>query len=472
MTAILCALLSGLLFYLSTGVNVALWPLAWLAPVPILWLAYGKARGWRVFAAAFAALMIGHLNIIQAYLGLGLDVPLTIALAVYALVFAGVIMLTRLAVRRLPPLAGVFAFPCLWVAWEWLVSVTMPDGSFGSWAYSQVAEPAMIQTASLIGPWSITFLITAFASALALALHLSGRIRVVLAGLAAALFAANLGYGLVRLNETSSARPMLAAAIASDRLDAYAFTTDQAAAARASTIYAAAARALARRGAQVIVLPEKFATLKPEAAAIVLGPLQAVADETGALIVAGYDERGVQRLNRSIVLRPLAEYSAYSKRRMVPGLERMFEPGDRSGLFGPGLATVVCKDMDFPQMLRADAREGVGLMLVPAWDFDRDSRAHAAMAILRGVEGGYSIVRAARNGWVSISDDRGRVLSRASTAHGALAVALARVSTTQQPTLYLRSGDAFAWACAAAGVLLVGASVLRRRRGPERPPVH
>ena len=52
MTAIACALLSAIGFYFSIGLGEQWW-LAWLAPVPVLWLAFGETKGWQVFIAAW-----------------------------------------------------------------------------------------------------------------------------------------------------------------------------------------------------------------------------------------------------------------------------------------------------------------------------------------------------------------------------------------------------------------------------------
>jgi apolipoprotein N-acyltransferase len=49
--AVVCALLSGAGFYFSV-VPTELWPLAWLTPVPVLWLAVGKTNSWAVFVAS------------------------------------------------------------------------------------------------------------------------------------------------------------------------------------------------------------------------------------------------------------------------------------------------------------------------------------------------------------------------------------------------------------------------------------
>ena len=59
MIALLCVLASGGLFFLSTGLGT-IWLLAWIAPVPVLWLAYGARPNWHVLLASFAAYAIGE----------------------------------------------------------------------------------------------------------------------------------------------------------------------------------------------------------------------------------------------------------------------------------------------------------------------------------------------------------------------------------------------------------------------------
>ena len=56
MIAVLAALLSGAMFYLSQGFDDA-WMLAWFAPLPLVWLAYGKQPMWQVMAASAAAIL-------------------------------------------------------------------------------------------------------------------------------------------------------------------------------------------------------------------------------------------------------------------------------------------------------------------------------------------------------------------------------------------------------------------------------
>jgi apolipoprotein N-acyltransferase len=99
--------------------------------------------------------------------------------------------------------------------------------------------------------------------------------------------------------------------------------------------------------------------------------------------------------------------------------------------------------MDFPGLSRQYARDGAGLMLVPAWDFVADGWLHGRMAILRGVEDGFSIARAPKQGILTVSDDRGRVLAEQVTGAVPFATVVGSVAAPNQPTFYDRFGNWF-----------------------------
>src|SRR6185312_5189971 len=79
MIAALCAALSGLAFFASTGLGV-IWPLAWLAPAPVLWLAFGQTRTRTSAIASFAAFAIGNTNLLPAYYDVLPMVPFVIGM--------------------------------------------------------------------------------------------------------------------------------------------------------------------------------------------------------------------------------------------------------------------------------------------------------------------------------------------------------------------------------------------------------
>ena len=101
-------------------------------------------------------------------------------------------------------------------------------------------------------------------------------------------------------------------------------------------------------------------------------------------------------------------------------------------------------------------------MMIPAADFESDGWIHARMSITRGVENGFAIVRAARNGLVTISDDRGRVIARGNTNRTSITHVIANVPLGSGDTLYRRFGDYFAWACVARAIALLALSYRSR----------
>ncbi len=461
MIAVLCALLSGAGFYLSTDLG-EVWPLAWLAPVPVLWLAFGGERGWAVAAGAFAAVALGATNLLGAYGGVFPWQALAIVFTVPPALFAAIVLGARVVARRVHPLAGQLAFAALWTAWDFLASFG-PDGTAASPAYSQVGAPLLIQSASLFGLWSITFLLGFVAAGLALAL----RTRTMTpALLALALFAANAGFGALRLAQAPAAPALRIGLVADDAIGRAAFADDPRIALQTIAAYAGAARALAPAKPQLIVLPEHFAVLRDAWREPAARSLQVAADTTGAAVVAGLDERGATaRRNIAWVFLPNGGTPlTYVKRRLVPGLEAAFTPGGGALALPGGIAVAICKDMDFQAMLRADAAStSARVMAVPAWDFGADGYGHARMAILRGVENGFAVARAARDGLLTLSDAHGRVTaSLPSNAFPGFVTLAGRLAPGEGGTLYGRIGDAFAWLMLALSALLLGLAFSRR----------
>lgn len=463
--ALICAALSGAGFFLSTNLG-EVWGLAWLAPVPVLWLAFGEAKLRTVALAAYLALALGATNMVLAYGGLFPWAAFAVIFTVPPLLFALVVVASALVARRLHPLAGVVAFAALWTAWDFAASFG-PDGTAPSPAYSQVGAPLLIQTAALFGLWSITFLIGLVAGALALSL----RTRTIgPAVLGAGVFALNAGYGALRIADAPPDH-ISVGLIANDTIARAAFADDAKTALDAMRGYADAAAKL--KGVSLIVLPEHFAILRDNWRAEAARALQDAADATGATIIAGLDEQtGSGRRNVAWVFEPRAKAPrAYVKRHLIPGLERAFTPGTSPLALPQGIAVEICKDMDFQAMVRADAvATEPRLFAVPAWDFASDRWPHARMAVLRSVESGVAMARAARDGLLTLNDAYGRVSAmRASDAAPGFVALVGEVAVAQQGgrTLYDRIGDIFGWLAAVLGLSLV-VFALAKGALPER----
>jgi apolipoprotein N-acyltransferase len=352
------------------------------------------------------------------------------------------LLLAQYAYRRLKPTLGALAFPALWTSIGYVVSLLSPHGTGNASAYSQVAEPILIQGAALFGIWGIGFLLSLIASALALALRDGWRAAASVV-LAAGLLVGNVAYGAARLGESQGAHMRVGLAV--DDTLAKLGVEDTVDAARAvAEAYAKAAQSLAKDGATTVVLPEKVAVLKPEYRGEVLRIFADASRRSGARIIVGFKEDAPVPRNVALVFSPTGEVATYSKRHLIPDVER-FVPGDRPGLLGGGHAVAICKDMDFQRTIREDALHHITVMFVPAWDFGADGWLHARMAILRGVENGFAIARSAREGLLTVSDANGRVLARAQSDPAQMVLLSADMPAGKGDTLYLKIGDAFAW---------------------------
>ena len=120
--------------------------------------------------------------------------------------------------------------------------------------------------------------------------------------------------------------------------------------------------------------------------------------------------------------------------------------------------------MDFPATLRADAVTAhPTLLAVPAWDFGGDGWWHARLAILRGVENGFALARAANDGLLTLTDAYGRVVALKPSADGGMVTLVGDLPRGPGRTLHQTIGDGFAWACIAGTLLLLGFLRLRRK---------
>lgn len=443
LTALVCALASGAAFYFSIALG-SVWILAWLAPMPVLWFAFGPSRAWQAFLAAWLGLAIGLCNILKAYGGVLPPVVLLIAIGVPALAFALSAMGARVVARRVSPLAGAITFAALWTACDFLFSFG-PNGTAVSPAYSQVGMPLLIQSASVFGLWSITFLLGAFAAGIAASLATRDRAPALLA---VVLVLVNAGYGGWRMT-TEPKTPEVRVGLAGDAaLVPDISKADEKTALKVSDTYAEAARTLAQDGASLVVFPEKVAVVTPQWHGAIKADFETAAHISHEDIVVGVDSRGARRQNNALIFfangtPPMT----YTKRRLVPGLEDAFVPGQGSFMLANHTGVEICKDMDFPDMLRRDSILQPTLMAVPAWDFVADGWWHARLAILRGVENGFAVARAANDGLLTLSDAYGRVLGMRSTTSGGMVTLSGELPRGPGKTLYAKVGDSFAWLC-------------------------
>ncbi len=474
---------------------------AWIAPVFLLRFVRTAERGrpalFLIFVGYAAAACIGA----RGTAGTGID----LAWGVIACLIHGVLLMLPYAAdrtlgRRLGTWSRLFVFPSAFVAVDWLPSMFNATGTFGSAAYSQLGDLALMQLASITGLWGVTFLIGWFASTFNAAWEHGFRRREV-AGPAVAfgfVFIAVFAFGIARLElSTPTSSTVRIAAVTADQalVDGatadidfatfYGSTDAQRAAVRprlVATVDSMLARTetALRSGAEVAAWQEDAIWILEEDRPATIARVAAVAKQYHAYIqmTLGVFTRspGLPYLrNQAILLDPSGTVAwTYDKTHPVfPGewLATLRGSGTLPLLDTPSgrLSTAICNDVGYPAFVQQAGSNGVDILIAPTHTVAAVWATNdAAEATYRGIENGFTLVRPTGNGPTLIDDPEGRILASQNATAGGTIVA-AQVPTRGVQTIYGRIGDAFAYLCVLG---LVGLATLgfanRRRVGVSR----
>ena len=458
------AALSGALFYLAMKLTPVWWA-AWLAPVPILLAAFDSGKSEARLLAWLAA-GIGLASEVAYYWKTTGPFATIVITLLQILVWGFFVLRTRAVVTKSSGSTIIFAFPLLLAGMDTLVSFFSPHGTWGSYAYTQMDATPVIQVASLAGTPGIVFLVGLFASTVAVIIHKRmGINRPLLAyGLPLFLLLAALGYGLLRLTDQPQRATVKIGLTAIDD-----FIGKQTPPEKVEAVwrgYEKAVAQLANDGARIVILPEKIEAFALNDAERRKAELAELAKSQGVYLIAGVQlNDGERESNVSWTFNANGELVAeYHKRHMVPFLEGDLIPGHEDKHFeidGKRYGLAICRDLIFADFGRNYARYGLSAMLAPAWDFYVDAWMATQVAALRGVEGGYAVARAGREGYLNASDRYGRVLARKRSDYlpGTRVVAEVTLESAK-PTFYARFGNVFGWLCVAGAIL----TLLPRRR--------
>jgi apolipoprotein N-acyltransferase len=401
-----------------------------------------------------------------------IELPLQIAVLYFvvpAVVFGLGVLLARGFLRRGSLFLAALAFTTYWVAYEYLTAIASPHSTWGNLAYTQMDFLPLIQIASVTGLWGISFVVFLFAATVAALSSSAGNLsrRTALAAAVGFLICAVLVFGEWRLRSNPSAESVAVTLIAKDvPMSVYLGTENQAV--ELLHEYADEVRRVTPVGTRAVVLPEKIARVDERALPEVDALFSSAAAATRAAIVVGLVRlTSFGAFNSSRFYSPDGKLEAnYDKHHLLPGVEPekpghkrvlLDEPSGRWGL-------QICKDMDFPQLSREYAADGAHLMLVPAWDFNLDGWLHSRMAVMRAVESGFALTRSARNGLLTLSDNRGRIISETATVPGRFVSISGKLNVAREETFYAQTGDWFGWLCVGAFAVLTASRILGRSR--------
>jgi apolipoprotein N-acyltransferase len=458
--AILAVLASAGLFRLGNGINPS-WPLMWIAPIPVLLLAAFTPSGRVAGAGAAFSMLLGSLEMLY-YLHSALRLPIAawfIPYAIISLLFSAGVLMFRALLHRGAALSAVIVLPAFWTVCEFIASFVPANGTAGSLAYTQERFLPMLQVASLTGPWGISFLLLLFPAAVAAGSYLrrrSPRSALLVVAVATGATTAAIVFGALRLMAPTSRETIKVGLLDTDTVE---FAGDAAKMRQLIQSYATEAETLARQGAKIVLMPEKTGLLLGAETPTADTILQSVADRSGATLIIGVQHVvAPQSFNQARIYTPNQPVATYNKQHMLPPFESSLTPGASLTMLpksNGSIGVAICKDMDFIHPALDYGRAGIALLLDPAWDFNIDRAWHGHIAIMRGVEGGYAIAHAAKDGFLTVTDNRGRILGEARTGGERFTSLLVDVPLRHDQTVFNRYGGWFPWM---AGLLVLAAA--------------
>jgi apolipoprotein N-acyltransferase len=419
------------------------------------------------------------------------------ARALIFLVFTAIVVGVR---RRLNVPMALLA-PLAMVSGELLVPQIFPCGQW----ISQAWHPLIIQISEITGPYGVTAILLMTSGAL-YDLAQGARAARLPAAAAAAVLAAVLTYGAIRMHQVD------AAIAAAPRLDigllqpnfAYSVNGDESREEilRQLSALQAQSRRLQGSGAQLLLWSEgSFPVAVPRDFSEDFPPDSPIMIRRGfdvpAIIGADmYDAAHDDAYNSAILLdRNGRVRGRYDKVRLlafgeyIPGIEAFpwlrkflpegagrFTPGSGPGVLnfqGPAgqawrLAPLICYEDILPSFVRSAGRSQPNLLVnltSDAWfGADTEPWEHLALSVFAAVELRISMVRAVNSGVSALIDANGRVVQhtyaddpyRHPRPSDGLVVSTPIMSGA--PTLFNRVGNLFAYLCLALCLLALGAA--------------
>jgi apolipoprotein N-acyltransferase len=486
---ILAAIFTGVALVLSLA-PYRLWPLAFVAFVPLLLSIEGQGARRRFFLAYLAGIVffVGSVywvvHSMHYYGGLGFSesVPVMVLLAAYLALFFAFFGLLAFALPR-APIAVLLYIPALWVGLEYLRGHLFTGFPWVLSGYALAGNFVLSQAADIAGVWALSFAVMLVNAAIYLVLSSGMRRRPWPLGaiiLAALIMTAMVAYGVVRPMQVDRALgtwPKVRVSAAQGNID-QAVKWDKKSRSRTLDVYSRLTRAAAARGARLVVWPETAVPFYLEHYEAGRERLFSIARRSGLTILTGspaydYNKRtGRRRYYNSayVISRKGRLAGRYDKVHLVPYGEyvplKRYMPfikkltvGTGDFTAGPGPSPInvngfragvlICYEAIFPSLARASVRAGAGILVNitnDAW-FGRTAAPyqHLEMARLRAVENRVYMIRAANTGVSAIIDPAGRILKK--TTLFKEDVITADVRTRKGPaTLYTRYGDFLAYA--------------------------
>lgn len=409
------------------------------------------------------------------------------------LIFVFYRLIARTGIFKRFPLLTPVAFSALWAVFEWSSTLHWTGVPWGRLALGQIHLLPMLQSASLLGSYFVSFLILLVNGFLAYALWKRAKAIPALA-LAAGLLLANLSYGLISLRlPASKEEKTLTVAVLQPNIGSQEKWENETL--LTLNICREYVQKAAEEGAELIVMPETVFPTYLNRYPFLRQEICDMAEEFGVYMIVGafYTDEESREYNALYLVTPEGELSeqVYGKRHLVPFGEYVplrdlvsvifppladismlasdLTPGEGASLFETPwgeVGSMICFDSIYEGLLLESVRDGAWLMVIcsnDSWFFDTAAvYQHKAQGQLRAIEGGRYVVRSANTGISAVIDPKGRELCEIEPLIPGYEVQ--EISMRSVNTLYSYVGNLLVYLCAAFCVVLYAIGARRRAR--------
>jgi apolipoprotein N-acyltransferase len=453
-----------------------------LAPWLALPLLLRFVRYQKPVAGYFITVAVMTISSSIAWYGI-LPLPVHILMSLISGLFAALPYLAdRIMARRVSGFLSTLIFPAAVTVMQFVSSFRPDLGTYGSLAYTQYGNLPLMQFASITGIWGIVFLISWFASTInycwenGFAFERFKKAAVTYLCVLLAVFIYG-GARLLLIKPAASSVRVAAVTTPSDikaRLTGYGlygkspFNLQESLALLESQTVKAA-----REGAKIIAWQEYGDLISNANIDVFLKQGQKIAADKKIYLLIDVGILDINKKekgeNATILIDPMGEIKwKYFKSYLVPAIEApYFKKGDFKvpALDTPygKIASVICFEYDHHRYIRSAGR-GIGLFLVPALDFKELTPVHSRMALFRGIEHGFSVLKPTGEGLSIAADYCGRIIAERNYFTSKDRIMLADMSLKPVFTIYSVIGDVFAWLCVIGLIILIVVAVARRER--------
>lgn len=488
-----CSLGTAWLVYASYP-KISRHALAWFALAPFIW-GVTKTKGfWSSFFYSWFTAVLFNAGIFYwiyytclhggglsqglsaaAWLGLSALLGLQFAL------FGGSCYFLKKTGDFFPLLAA-----CGFVAWEWVHQTLAFYGLGFPWmmlGYTQWNAPQMLQIASFTGVYGVSFAVAFTGASLGWAFAVRGvKNGVVHMCLAAAVFLSLYAYGHYSLPSRSGrpGQPLLSlnAALIQPNIDQYKKWSPEFETEITDTL-TEMGRSLEGEDVMLTVWPESAVpgSLTDETYLTLFEDI-ATRTDSYQFIGSNVEEDGKQYVGAYLMAPNRDELQSYRKIKLVPfgeyiplenlvraafknvavlGELGVFTPGPRGqkplDLSGVSVGGTICYESIYPQLWLSQNRQGAKFFVNvtnDAWFFDTAAPyQHLAVNVLRAVETGRPVLRAANTGFSAFIDPFGRIEKQSGLFTREILRSAVPLPVGEMRNFYTQWGDWFAWLCAA-----------------------